>query len=807
MFCQKCGKEISDTSKFCAFCGAPAQAPQPSGMPAMQNAPDTFEEEPTIRENVTATDVPFDEEATVVMRDPAPKNTEEPKTDAVASEEEIPVPEVNPEPIPVVPVQEVTPEPIPVVPVQEEPSASYEAAQNTETPFAAADQGGSSDMPKKSHTGAVIAVLGVIAVAIVAVIIILAKLLFGGNKLDSRLFYMKDNELSAITDITDSNPEDVQIEDIKNDGYLSAYQLVRLSSDGNYLYYFSDVDSSGETGTLCRIPTAKVKLKESANDKLVEEIDSKVNISRGYTVLEDNSVVYIRKSDELTWYNGSESYELGENDGYSYYVTDDEKYVIYLDEDDTLIATEISKKATSTEIDDDVDSLNAVGDKDFILYNCQDGDDGYEYYVAGVSKEPEVVAEDMDGYYAVSTEDKSFYYTIREENEYCLYDYVIDPYAEEDANIKEPVARDYMKAVKAKDAISEYDQEYYSNMDDFKDGELYYYSDYYEAWEYYNYDDYEYYYYDEDEDQWYTSPDYDAYNEAYDAYYAVSDRIYLREDLKEETITDSYYKLYYYKNGESTEVCSSVENIMANHRQALIYTKTNEDGSATAKYNIDDIYSTYQLEEWIEYGEDGDSEDVKETYYFVNAGAGESEVTGLDSVSDLKMSKDGKIAVIYGDYEDDGYTMLSYSVSSSGLSNETEVSDAATNLSVYQNEFYYFDDIEDEVGTLYAFDGSKSYLLAKDIVPYDIFYTEDGKIIGYSDRDYEEGDLAVYDKNGDDERVAKKVTSFTYVGKNCYLVMKDDDLYYLDKKGNETRLAKNVSYYLYPGSVDGHWIY
>ena len=260
MFCQKCGKEISDTSKFCAFCGAPAQAPQPSGMPAMQNAPDTFEEEPTIRENVTATDVPFDEEATVVMRDPAPKNTEEPKTDAVASEEEIPVPEVNPEPIPVVPVQEVTPEPIPVVPVQEEPSASYEAAQNTETPFAAADQGGSSDMPKKSHTGAVIAVLGVIAVAIVAVIIILAKLLFGGNKLDSRLFYMKDNELSAITDITDSNPEDVQIEDIKNDGYLSAYQLVRLSSDGNYLYYFSDVDSSGETGTLCRIPTAKVKL-------------------------------------------------------------------------------------------------------------------------------------------------------------------------------------------------------------------------------------------------------------------------------------------------------------------------------------------------------------------------------------------------------------------------------------------------------------------------------------------------------------------------------------------------------------------
>ena len=44
MICQKCGKEISDASKFCAFCGAPANQAKP-----VEQA------------------VPFDDEATIVL--------------------------------------------------------------------------------------------------------------------------------------------------------------------------------------------------------------------------------------------------------------------------------------------------------------------------------------------------------------------------------------------------------------------------------------------------------------------------------------------------------------------------------------------------------------------------------------------------------------------------------------------------------------------------------------------------------------------------------------------------------------------
>ena len=176
----------------------------------------------------------------------------------------------------------------------------------------------------------------------------------------------------------------------------------------------------------------------------------------------------------------------------------------------------------------------------------------------------------------------------------------------------------------------------------------------------------------------------------------------------------------------------------------------------------------------------------------------------------MSISKDGKTVLLAGDYDssDDTYTVLAYAVSSTGLGKETEVSDQCDSSYVrsYGNEFYYFEDVEDGMGTLYLYDGSKSYLLAEDIVSSDIFYGDDGSIIGYSDINSDSYELSVYDKNGKDERVARDVTSYTYLGNNCYIVMKDGDLYYIDKKGNDTRLARNVSYYVYPGQDAGHWI-
>lgn len=39
MFCQKCGKEISNQAKFCNYCGTPVNDVQPQAAPASQAAP------------------------------------------------------------------------------------------------------------------------------------------------------------------------------------------------------------------------------------------------------------------------------------------------------------------------------------------------------------------------------------------------------------------------------------------------------------------------------------------------------------------------------------------------------------------------------------------------------------------------------------------------------------------------------------------------------------------------------------------------------------------------------------------------
>ena len=801
MICQNCGKEVSDTSKFCAFCGTAVQATPTAGKSVTS---DILEKKQIISEESAAQPVSFDDEATVVLDVQNSNAMVEPQTLNGEMNHSEPVPE----PIPIVPVQAVAPEPIPVVPMQEGTASSGPAPQTPNMGVKAPTGNAAAPgyEPKKSHTGAVLAVFGIIAVAIVVVIVLLAKLLLGRNKLDSRVFYMKDYELTAITDIKASNPENVQIADIRNGENVGNDYLAELSEDGSYLYYFSDVDSEGETGTLCRIPTGKVKKKESANEKLVEEIDSKVNI-QSYTILEDNSVIYIRKSDELTWYNGSESYDLGDCGDSDYQVTDDGKYVVYLD-DDTLVATEISKKAVTTEIDDDVESLLSVGNKDFILYEQKHGEDRISLCVAEIGKDPKVIADDIYDYFGVDTDSKSFYYTIAEEKEYSLYDYVVDSYANEDAKAVEPKARDYMDKVKASEAICEYDQEYYSNFEEFEEEELYYYNESYELWEYWNYDNSCYYYYDKDEEQWYSSPDSEALNEAWSKYDDVAERISLRKDLKEESITENYYKLYYYENGKSKEVCTEVNSIAGTDGNATIYTKANVGDKPEAQYHIDEISDTYELRDEIE---SSDGDDTDSAYYFCNAGAGECEIEGLelDTVYGLLMSENGKTAFIYGDFDDSEYTytVLSYTVSSSGLGKGNEVSGECYLLKVIDNEFYYYEDVDGDMGTLYVYNGSKSYLVAENICTSDVCVADDGSVIGYSSYDDDSGELAVYDKDGKDQSVAKDVESFTYLGKNCYLLMKDGDLYYMDKKGNEKRLARDVSYYLYPGSEKVDWLW
>ena len=156
MICQKCGKEISDASKFCAFCGAPANQAKP-----VEQA------------------VPFDDEATIVLDNQAPKKAQEELV--AASDVNASAPEPEEEQIPIVPVQEIAPEPIPVMQAQNEAVSAGPApqAQNMDSFASGAEADKAGYEPKKKHTAAVLAVFGVIALVVIVLIVVLAKTRFG----------------------------------------------------------------------------------------------------------------------------------------------------------------------------------------------------------------------------------------------------------------------------------------------------------------------------------------------------------------------------------------------------------------------------------------------------------------------------------------------------------------------------------------------------------------------------------------------------------------------------------------------------
>lgn len=671
---------------------------------------------------------------------------------------------------------------------------------------------------KKFNIGIIIAVLIVSLIAILAVLLIRIKdFLPNMKKNNSQVFYLKDGELSVVLKASDSNAGDVKIGDIKNfkNENYSYYALVRLSEDGTYLYYFSKIDSSGDTGTLCRIPTGKIKGDESKNSKIVEEIDNKVNIGE-YEILKDNSVVYIRKDEEITLYKDGKTYEIGKSDGVYEQLTTEEDYLIYMDKD-KLYAAEVSTSAESIEIDDDVTELYEVGSKDFILYGKEDKDGNKDLYVAGTDGKSTLVAEGVYTYFqnGFVNETESFYFETEGKKEYMLYDFVNDPYTAEDAAIKEPTVKDFFIEISATKAVSKSDWSEYKSSKDFseylRDEGGYYYRSL-DVWSYWNSDEACWYYYNENEGKWY-SYDEDSYYVAKEKYGEAEERILLREVLKDEKVTSNYYKLYYYEKGAIKEVCDIVDEVMTVDRQAILYTKIPE--APKKVFNIEDIYSAYDLRQEIESGYENDN---YSSFYFCNAGSGESEVSDFDDsdsyriygINWMHMLEDGKMVIFHGVREgDEGCQILSYPVLSDGLGDYIEVSDSGYSVGTYKNQFYYFEDVDDEgFGKMYSFDGKKSYLIAKEILSsHGIFCAEDGGIFGYSDSDEGVYELSRYNEDGESEKIVEDISSYAYMGNGCFLFFRDNDLYYLNKKREEYRIARDVDYYIAPGRAEGQWIW
>ena len=828
MKCTNCGQELMDDSVFCSNCGTKVQAEAQNNV----SAPEVVEQQAT--EAVAQETVAQQATETVAQETVAQQATETVAQETVAQQAaETVAQEAVAQQAAETVAQEAVAQQVAEAVAQEAVAqqVAEAVAQETVVQQVASPQGGMQagaqmtgaqpapqqgmaqngapvwngtpvvEKEKKKPSKMIFAIIGGAAVvfilAVVCAVFIFSQIFSQGG--DRYAVYIKGDKIMYTDDVT-KDDDAMEICEVRADSSdYWYYYAVQLTEDNKYVYFYDKVDSSG-TGRLCRIERKKISSNTDKNEKNIEEISSNV---MSFSVLEDSDQVIFRKENgRLVFLDGKKEIDVDSNVT-SFYVDTEHNTILYSkDQDEMELCVYNIKSGESEEIDSEISYINYMCDSEFILYSKDESEYGdATLYVANGKGEVKEIAEDafFESYDAQS---KRIYYSQKEDNSVSLYSYVNDTYAESDASLTIPDAKNYMSPATEKDAMSESDYNYYVvEYPEYK----------YNYYNWLNYDSsigmhytYKYtqdefgeyqsqlYYYDNETNQWYRF-DQTAYNADYDAYYQAEDRIELREDLKEETYEWTSYNLYCYeKDGDSVLVAENVDRYSTTvdaENQIAIYERS--DISEVEKVSIDEIYGTYSVRERIE-----ESMDIEgECYYRVAAGE-ESELDVEGAFRGIEVSDDGKNAVISSDYTENGSILTLFEVKNDQLEKKEEIADSAQAACWVDNKFYYYKDVDDNYsGDLCYYQNGKNEKIIKNIYVGMVKLYSGDQYLCMSDYSYGGADLKVYDSKGESEKIASSVSNYTYIEKDCILYIKDSDLYAYTGKDESLKLDRNITTY------------
>lgn len=730
MFCPNCGNKIEDDSKFCPACGI---AVENQVIPVTE----TVEENETNVEEINIDDIKIEE----------------------VEVDELPVIEVVPESEPTPVVEEIpVSEPTPVVEMKTT-NENYQASQNT-TPA-----------PKKSFN------IMKLVIALVAVAVVIVGGLFIVNSFSgsgTAVAYVKKDKLYYKENVK-SSKEAYEVADIDSDVEDMNYRAF-FSADGKTLYFFTEVDGSG-VGTLNYIPVNKIKADEEKNEDNIEEIASDVNM---YTcqLAGDKGILYYAKN-RLEYYDGKESAKIAKN--CENFVYDEEKNVLVytvLDDDSytfDLYAGTLSLDMDAEKIDKDITNIYSFENPDFLIYAKNDDTELYE---AGVSSDPTEITDTFSELGTVDAEAKKLIFIQYDEKVTTLYDYIEDDTLVNDEGITEPNIMDFASVVSLDEVMDHYDVEYYSQYpeeiddfynwlwDDYSTGMKYYYNSDVDKTFYY------------DGTNWY-SIDETLYERAMDEFEKNSDRVYLREDLKESEYAEYLEKAYYYESGKDAELLvEGVSSIYAADAELKMVAYKKADYQ---KLKMSEIESTWDVYEYLE-------DNMTWKTYCQISGGEECEI-GEDNVNEISLSEDKtKCAIVL--YNGDSYSISVAEIKKDALSKlETLSKEEYDVLSNWNgNVFYYAED-----GDFCSYENGKSKKLIKN-ADADFIIIDEAKnslVIEY-DGEYQKAELY----NSKNEKV-EKFSNFilvAYINEDNIIFMKKEKLCVYDGSDEIIEVEKNVDY-------------
>ena len=665
---------------------------------------------------------------------------------------------------------------------------------------------------KKAPIGLII---GLGAAVVVLLVLVLGGVLVASlfKSSDKQLAYLKDETIYYVKNMEKENKEPIPVCEVKGESAYATNNVV-ISENGKYMYYYSKVDYDYDyntyKGTLCRIKISKLSDDVEKNEDNEEKISNDVT---QYTVLEKGKSVLFRKSNgKVVLYNGKDEEDIAKNVNYYYLSEDKEKVILATDEGEGKSGLRVYNLKTNEELEysDDYYSVQFRNDE-CIVFSEEDEDGTMTLYRANYKEDD--TEELISGVYSVSgydDETNSFYYQEERLVKRTLYDYIDDPYASEDAKLTKPNWKDYATISDWKESLSEYDFEYYcvkypQYQSRFIDWELYY--DYEKEFHYYTkYEDDEngnstriVSYYDIENETWYRL-DSEAFEAAEDVYEGAEDRINLREELKTTEFEIENYDLYFWKNGEETLVTENVDDYMYVNSDIIFFTTSETGGN---RVSIDNVYSVYDAENQIRYGSHYNEYDTEEESseaitlsYIVKGNIGSLEVEEV--INDINVSDDGKYLVFAMGNNSSESVLDLYQVSGSEVKYVETIEEDAMDGAWIEDTYYYYSDVSDSLGTLYAYKKGKSEKVASNVVAsgYQNAIFADGNFMLMDEYDADGSDYVLLFKNGEKVKF-KGIQEYAYIEEDKILYMKNDSLYFYAGKDDDIRIARDVVDYYF----------
>lgn len=531
----------------------------------------------------------------------------------------------------------------------------------------------------------------------------------GGSKdvSDQYVQYVKDFSLNVID--TDSRKMEPTILN-SNIYYTDSDLTVKYSDDGKYMYYPSDYD--GYTFALNRI-------KVGADPEKAERIDSSAS---EFWILPDQKILYLR-DDTLYVSDAKGNKEKVSANVDFVYLNEDRTYILWLDYSDNNASiycqdvklkkekVKLASDAVLCDFSDSFDRLIIM--QDDILYKIDD-------FGEKVKIESGVTA-----YCGMSEDGHQIYYSKYNEGVLKASDLVEDDMAEADAQMTSPNMDDYVKESVEKNG------------------------DKYEKVE---------------------TMDWDAYQAAWDEYYAKESRDYLRENLEDYEISTYFSELRVYTDGQSETISDQMTSFLGSGKEAFVYSTA--DVADLEKIKLSEI--SYASE-------------VKELYDEKLEAATETWIYNDGTTLELDVTYDGA----YCRFSDDGFTgyLVNYSGENTQLyafdvetgANLTEISDNLYMICEITNDgIYYISDVyEDSNG---SYDGDLYFngeLIDTDVRGM-LFGAIEGTDTIYYGTDVSSDDtrftLRLYGGSGSPVTVADDVSQAVVLDKDKIVLLQDYSL-------------------------------